>query len=459
MKNVVLVTQDRKDITDEKRKEIVLSILSDGNYQIILLVVNMCADKREYRSIEGVKEVIDSYDLEYRESTAGLNYEDILASKNWQLEIENSAYRYYGDYNLGKYYYYSALSFWNEFFSRNKPDIIIHTKAYHGFAYDCCDIVAEKYGAKCFHLFPNGYNNTFSIYVHKKILPIYCGHVESLEYFLQSGYDKTHLPPTIEKKNSIQRCLYNIGGNLLEDFVTRLIHWNWSPRSIDRKRKKIFWSDKFIGYIKLLEIKRYMNSLSCLPNFEEKYVVYFLHVEPEANTQVNPILESQLVIIKMLSETLPTGWFLYVKEHPAQFDVNNDPGYYHMVDMPRFKTKAFYLKIISIPNVKLINMKAKSQELIEHSRAVSSILGTVFFESVLQKKPVIMFSDQNPIAYTKEAFVVRNFYDCKTAMKKIADGFYPQYDDVDEIIGQYVFKGECIVENIMELLRKECPIM
>lgn len=456
MKNVVLVTQDRKDITEEQRKNIVKAILKDGKYQIILMIVNKYTNKEEYNCYDGVKNVIDSYELEYFESMEGINYKDIANHKNWQLDIENSAYRYYGDYNLGKYYYYSAFSFWNSFFSKNKPDIIIHTKAYHGFAYDCCDIIAEKYGAKSFHLFPNGYNNTFGIYEHKRIIPAFCGQVESLSYFLKSNYDKTQLPPSIERKKLYQRLLYKIGGNLLEDFGSRLIRWDWNSRSIDRKRKEVFWSEKFWGYMKLMSIKRYMNSLSCTPNLEDKYVVYFLHVEPEASIQINTILESQLVVIKMLSETLPDGWTLYVKEHPAQFDVNNDPGYYHMIDMHRFKTKDFYSKIVSMNNVRLVNIDVKSEVLIDHSQAVSSILGTVFYESVMKNKPVILFSDQNPIAYTMDAFVVNTFDELKIFMEKISKGFKPNYDDVDEVIKKYVFKGEYIVDNIIELINREC---
>ena len=456
MKNVVLVTQDRKDITDEQRKKIVQAILKDGKYQIILMVVNKYANKEEYSCYDGVKKVIDSYELEFFESMEGIDYKDVAEHKNWQLDIENSAYRFYGDYNLGKYYYYSAFSFWNSFFSIYKPDIIIHTKAYHGFAYDCCDILAKKYGAKSVHFFPNGYNNTFGIYVHKRIVPVFCGNVESLEYFLESSYDKTKLPPSVEKKNFCQRLLYKFGGNLLEDFATRLVKWNWKSRSIDRKRKEVFWSDKFIGYMKLMSIKRYMESLSCVPDFKAKYIVYFLHVEPEASIQINTILESQLVAIKMLSEVLPKGWLLYVKEHPAQYDVNNDPGYYHMIDMCRFKTKDFYYKLTSMENVKLVKMETKSQCLIEYSQAVSSILGTVFFEAVQKNKPVIMFSDQNPIAYAKDAFVVDSFESLKSFIDNIKSGIQLEYSDVNAIISKYVFKGEYLAENIVELLNKEC---
>lgn len=184
-------------------------------------------------------------------------------------------------------------------------------------------------------------------------------------------------------------------------------------------------------------------------------MVYFLHVEPEAFIQINTIFESQLAVIKMLSETLPTGWKLYVKEHPAQFDVNSDLGYYHMVDMPRFKTKEFYKKIASMPNVELVDINVKSEVLVENAQAVSSILGTVFFESVLKNKPVIMFSDQNLVAFMRDSFVINSFDDCRNAMEKIANGFTPDYSDADEVIKKYVFKGEYIAENIMGLLKRE----
>ena len=373
-----------------------------------------------------------------------------------QSDIESGAYRMYADYQMVKYYYYAALSFWTRFFDEHQVDIVIHTKEYHGFAYDCCDIVARKRGIKCFHFIRAGYNNTISIYTHNHLIPILDESCVDIKYLLQSQHDKDTVPPSVEYKSFLRRMLYAVGGNLLEDFAMRLVKWNWSPRSIMRKRAKIYWSDKFFGYVKLQCAKKYMESLIKEVDYKKKYVCYFLHFEPEASMQVSTILGCQLVIIKMLSETLPDGWCVYVKEHPVQFDTNNDPAYYHMFDAPLFKTKKFYRKLGSIPNVYLVDYNIKSEYLIKNSQAVASIAGTVLFESVLIGKPVLAFSELNPVAYMRDAFSIHSFHECKAAMDKIKNGFIPYYNDAEEIIRRYVFSGEYMESNIMKLLQSEC---
>ena len=303
---------------------------------------------------------------------------------------------------------------------------------------------------------PIGYHNTFTIYSYRKILPVFDYPIENIDYLLESSYDKNGMAPTTEKKNFFRKILYRIGGNLLEDYAIRLVRWDWRPRPYLRKRAKIYWSEKFFGYMELKNTERFMNKISCKPNFDEKYICYFLHFEPEASIQVSTELANQLVILKMLSETLPKGWSVFVKEHPAQFKVNHDVGYYFMFDAPLFKTKKFYKKLISIPNVKLINHSVTSKELVEHSQAVSSILGTVFFESISKNKPILVFSDLNPVAYLRDAFSIHSFDECKIAMKKIERGFIPNYDDADVVVSKYVFKGEFMTENVMGLLHREC---
>lgn len=455
MKNVILVAQDRFDIPQEERLRIIKTILEDDKFQIELLIINPADDKEYYLQIPGVNQVMSSLELEYTESMQGLNYDDILKYKEFQTDIETMAYRMMGDYQLSKYYYYESLCFWLRFFHEHQVDVIIHTKAYHGYMHDCCDIVANKHGVKSFHMIPIGYHHTFCIYCYHQILSVPVRDIDHLEYLLQSDYDKRGLPPSKEKKNHFRRILYRLGGNLLEDFVFRVLKWDWEPRRYRRKRAKLLWSDKFFGYMKLQDAKRFMESFACEPNYEENYICYFLHLEPEASIQSSTILPNQLVILKMLSETLPEGWHIYVKEHPAQYKFNNDRGYSHMFDAPLFKTRKFYQKLNSIPHVKIIDLDVGSEELMEHTQAVASILGTSLFESVLKKKPVLLFSDLNPVAYLHDAFSIHSFQECEEAMKKIERGFQPDYSDADEVIGQYVFQGEHMTETIMGLLNRE----
>jgi len=462
MKNIVLICQDRSDYTLEERFHLVESIAKDGGYRIVLLVVHPTMKKEDFLAIDGVEQVIDSLELEYMESMEGIDFDTITSCRDMQMNIESAYYRLYSDYQLDKYTYYAALSFWNQFFRTHHVDIVIGTKPFHGFAYDCCDLVARKYHVKFFHVDWVAYHRTFGIYTSEtanrfQLVPVHSHQCAEVSYLLESDFDKTKNPPTRLQKSFFRRLMYGIGGNLLEDFAVRFLHQNWEPQRLDRKRRKIYWSDKFFGYRKQRKTQKYLQSLFVRPDADAKYICYLLHVEPEATVQNCTVIENQLVLIKMMSEVLPDGWCIYVKEHPAQFDMNNDVGYYHMWDGQFFKTKMFYEKLASIPHVKIVPTEMPSGELVDHAQAVASITGTVLLESVLKKKPVLVFSELTPVTFMEDAFFIQSFDDCKRAMEKIAAGFRPEYRDADAMVQRYTFQGEYVADNIVALLHQECP--
>ena len=462
MKNIILISQDRVDYTPEERLRLVEQILNDGGYQIVLLVVHPTTRKQEYLALDGVQRVIDSLELEYMESMKGIDFDTIASCRDLQINIESAYYRLYSDYQLDRYTYYAALSFWNQFFQENHVDFVLQMKPFHGYAYDCCDLIARKNHIKSIHVNWMGYNKSFGFYAAQtmnrfKPLPVFSHRCPNIAYLLHADYDKTKNPPTSIKKSPFRRLMYRMGGNLLEDFMRRLLRNNWAPQNLDRKRRKIYWSEKFFGYWKQKRVQRYLQSLFQQPDHEEKYVCYFLHVEPEATIQNSTVIDSQLVVLKMLSEALPEGWLIYVKEHPAQFDINNDTGYYHMWDGQFFKTKLFYKKLASIPHVKIIPTEVPSGEIVDHAQAVASITGTVLLESVLKKKPVLVFSELTPVTFMEDSFFIQSYDDCKQVMEKIAAGFQPEYSDADAMVQTYSFQGEYVAENVVELLHQECP--
>ena len=462
MKNIVLICQDRTDYTLEERFHLIKSIVKDGGYKIILLVVHPTMNKENFLAFQGVERVIDSLELEYLESMGGIDFETVTDCRDMQMNIEGAYHRLYSDYQLNKYTYYAALSFWNQFFKENRVDFVLEAKPFHGYAYDCCDLIARKHHVKFFHVDWIAYNRSFGFYTAEKanrfrLFPVFLHPCKNISYLLDSSYDKTKNPPTKARKTWFRRVMYHIGGNLLEDFVVRLLHNNWEPRNLDRKRRKIYWSDKFFGYWRQRQTKKYLKSLFTRPNHGDKYICYLLHVEPEASIQNSTVIDSQLVVIKMLSDTLPDGWCIYVKEHPAQYDINNDVGYYHMWDGQFFKTKLFYKKLASIPHVKIVPTEVPSGDLVDHAQAVASITGTVLLESVLKKKPVLVFSELTPVTFMEDSFFIQSYDDCKQAMEKIAAGFQPEYSDADAMVQTYSFRGEYVAENVVALLHQECP--
>ena len=109
-----------------------------------------------------------------------------------------------------------------------------------------------------------------------------------------------------------------------------------------------------------------------------KYLVYFLHVQPERSIDVMaPNFVNQIEIIKQLRRSLPWGVDLFVKDHPASDGAQS------------FR---FYSELKKIHGVKLISAQVDSRVLSVNSIAVATVSGTVAYEMALLNKPAIMFS-------------------------------------------------------------------
>lgn len=131
-------------------------------------------------------------------------------------------------------------------------------------------------------------------------------------------------------------------------------------------------------------LEKHYKALTSAPNYGESYVVYFLHYQPEATTcPTGDIFVDQRLCIEMLLKALPSNYMVYVKEHPTQFMYQNEGHTSRMSDL--------YDDLIKNRRVKLIPTTVDTFELIEHSKGVGTVCGTVGWESIVHKKPVILF--------------------------------------------------------------------
>jgi hypothetical protein len=123
----------------------------------------------------------------------------------------------------------------------------------------------------------------------------------------------------------------------------------------------------------------------------EKFAYFPLQYEPEVSLHVQAhYFSDQIHAIKLIADSLPLQWKLYVKEHPQ---------------MVEFRPRSFYKEIKKIPNVKLISPAIKSFELIEKSSLVTTICDTGGFEACLLKKPVVTLGGHfiNDLSFVKNS--------------------------------------------------------
>ena len=149
---------------------------------------------------------------------------------------------------------------------------------------------------------------------------------------------------------------YNLHGNPMKFSLNLFIH--------NFKRK-----------MKLSIINRYYDKIES----SDSYFLYPLHYHPEASTSVlAKEYTDELSVIENISKNLPFGKLLYVKDHMSA------AGY---------STMAFYKKVSSLPNVKLLHYSENTKELIQGSEAIITLTSTVGYEALLLHKKVFLFGE------------------------------------------------------------------
>ena len=121
-------------------------------------------------------------------------------------------------------------------------------------------------------------------------------------------------------------------------------------------------------------------------NLTRPFIYYALSFEPERTT--NPDggeFHDQAIALAKLRELVPNDVQIIVKEHPTQF--------YRIERGTRGRSPIFYNLLNNIEGITLVGDDIDSLELIRKSVFVSSISGTVAFESAIMGKTTLIFGD------------------------------------------------------------------
>ena len=168
----------------------------------------------------------------------------------------------------------------------------------------------------------------------------------------------------------------------INHYIKRLSH-NPEPvyKNIGKTKLKMI-KYKYQNHFEIKKRKQFLDNKSIKSIEDKKFVYYPLQSEPEAKVLTeSPFYSNQIALIENIAKSIPIDLILYVKEHPVQ------------------KTKLWrsiedYEKILALPNVKLVHPSVNSQELISKSKGVVVINGSVGFETLFHKKPLILFGDE-----------------------------------------------------------------
>jgi hypothetical protein len=177
---------------------------------------------------------------------------------------------------------------------------------------------------------------------------------------------------------------------------------------------------------------------------EAKYVYVPLHLQPEKTTlPLGGWYEEQLLMLRVLRESLPSDIYLYVREHPRQFS-------YSMVKGAIARDKYFYREMASIPGVVVIPIEAPSDSLIANSLAVATITGSSGWEALKIGKPVLLFGNMW-YEFHASCYKVRSVKDVNKALEAIQAR--NDRDPVEEMraflgdLSNYAYMGTNYYEN------------
>ena len=224
--------------------------------------------------------------------------------------------------------------------------------------------------------------------------------------------------------------------------------------SIYYLNKRTTWIDIFFSIIKRFKkdrsLKLLYGQLIKEPDLTNEYVYFPLHFQPERSTDPEGLhFSNQLTAIHFLRDSLPPNIFLYIKEHPRQFDSSNFPD----LRKNLYRNEIFYKKIVNLKNTELIDIKKDSNILIEKSKAVITLTGSSGWQAIKKLKPALIFG-YPWYATFKGCFHIKTESDIKNAFSKINESKRLFTDDditnyiklikdklFDAYIGQFFFTG------------------
>ena len=133
--------------------------------------------------------------------------------------------------------------------------------------------------------------------------------------------------------------------------------------------------------INALHTKKYFLSHAEIEHMIDKdsFFVYPMHYHPESSTSVlAPEYTNEFNNILNISNNIPFGSYLYVKDHRSAAGLNN---------------KNFYKKISALPAVKLIPADFNIKKLIQFSKGVITVNSTAGYEALILNKPVYLLGN------------------------------------------------------------------
>lgn len=163
-------------------------------------------------------------------------------------------------------------------------------------------------------------------------------------------------------------------------------------------------------------------------NLSKKFIYFPLHYQPEATTYpFAGLYMDQEVVIRMVSNCLPSDCRLVIKEHPDTFNLSRESW----VKGSYSRDINFYRRISNIKNVDFIQMDISPIQLIQNSIAIVTLNGQSAIQSVINNKPALQFG--NAWYQGLDGIIkISTIKELEYGLDMIFDGYRPNYEKVME---------------------------
>ena len=176
------------------------------------------------------------------------------------------------------------------------------------------------------------------------------------------------------------------------------------------------------------------------------YVYYAMGYQPEnTNCPEGGLFGDQLLAVSLLSECAPAGWRIVVKEHPNQLkNGGRGAGDYGFLG----RQASMYSALSALENVDLVDTSTDQFKLIDNSRAVATLTGTVGWEAAARGVPVITLGHAWYVD-APNVWTVRSTPECHQAYEAIAAGKALHGCELDVALRVYLNEVDQAAQHIV----------
>lgn len=172
-----------------------------------------------------------------------------------------------------------------------------------------------------------------------------------------------------------------------------------------------------------------------------EYCFYPLHSEPEVALQVlgRPYHKNQIELMRNLAASLPAGMKLLVKEHPRSMGL---------------RPYSYYKAMFEIPNLVLVDAHSPSQPVVQHSKMVAVISGTIGFEAIMMQKPVMLLGHPKYEGIRgRMTAKCYDLFDLPNAIRCLLSEYHFDRDELESFINATI-EGSVPIDLYSNLLKK-----